>query len=70
MFKDQDDRRVTRLRTTDYSKRFWDSRAERQTREVLEMFRDFTDEEIESMYIQVLKLYKSFEPRYRELRNQ
>jgi len=70
LFKDPEDRRVTRLRTTDYCREFWDSRTERQTREVLEMFRDFSDEEIDVMHKQVTKLYSSLEPMYRELRNQ
>jgi len=51
-------------------RRFWDSRAERQTREVLKMFKDFSDDEIESMHNRVLRLYNSLEPMYRELRSQ
>ena len=70
MFKDPEDRRVTRLRTTDYSKEFWNSRAERHTRDVLKMFKDFTDEEIDAMHDQVINLFNSLEPMYRELRDQ
>ena len=34
------------------------------------MFKDFTNEEIESIYNLVIKLYNSLESMYRELRNQ
>ena len=59
-----------RLKTTDYCRKLQDSRLDRQIDEVLEMFKDFTNEEIESIYNLVIKLYNSLESMYRELRNQ
>jgi len=64
-FKDPNDMRVTRLRNTEYSKDFWDNHAEEQMREIIEMFKDLTDQEIETMYEIVKKLYHALEPMYR-----
>jgi DNA-binding MarR family transcriptional regulator len=68
IFKDPNDKRVNRLRTTEANRTYWDSRAEKQTGEILDMFKGFTDEEIESLYDNVTKLYNDLEPMYREFR--
>lgn len=68
VFKDPNDKRVNRLRTTEENKAYWTTRSERQTKEVLDMFKDFSDEEIETMHGSVTKLYKDLEPVYREYR--
>ncbi len=69
VFKDPDDKRVNRLRTTEANKAYWNSRAERQSAEILEMFKEFNDEEIVTMHDEVLRLYKDLEPMYRRYRN-
>ncbi len=66
IFKDPDDKRVNRLRTTEENKEYWATRAERQTKEVLDMFRAFSDSEIETMHGSIIKLYNDLEPIYRE----
>lgn len=68
VFKDPKDKRVNRLRTTEVNRSYWDSRAERQTGEVLEMFKGFTDDEIDFMFEKVSRLYHELEPMYREFR--
>lgn len=68
VFKDPNDKRVNRLRTTPANKDYWNSRAEKQSREIVEMFKDFSDEEIVSMHDMVLRLYNDLEPVYRELK--
>ena len=68
VFKDPNDRRINRLRTTEANRSYWDSRAEKQGQEVLEMFRGFSDDEIESLYNMVFKLYNDLDPMYREFR--
>ena len=69
IFKDPNDKRINRLRTTEVNNSHWESRAETQSREVMEMFKDFSDGEIESMHDQVLKLYNELEPTYRALKS-
>lgn len=68
VFKDPNDKRVNRLRTTEANKEYWNSRAEKQSREIMEMFKEFSDDEIVSMHDMVLKLYNNLEPLYREYR--
>lgn len=68
IFKDPTDKRINRLRTTEVNNNYWKSRGERQTTEVLNMFKNFSDGEIVSMHDQVLKLYNELEPTYREFR--
>lgn len=68
IFKDSDDKRVNRLKTTEVNKNYWDIKSDYLVENVLGMFKEFSDEEVETMYSQVIRLYNELEPKYRELR--
>lgn len=68
IFKDPKDKRVNRLRTTEANKSYWNSRLERNTNEVLDMFKEFSDEEIDSMYTMVTGLYNDLESTYKSFK--
>lgn len=56
--KDEQDGRVLRLKLTDKSRAYWDKRQEKDNQFVAELFKDFTDEEIEIIYGGIRKLIK------------
>lgn len=62
MTRDPADRRVTRLRTTQQNRLFWDSRAEKHIHDILNMFQSLTDQEISTMYETTTKLYHTLQP--------
>lgn len=64
-FKDPNDMRVTRLRNTEYCKDFWDNHADEQMMDIMQMFKELTDQEIETMYVISKKLYQTLEPMYK-----
>ncbi|HBV88593.1 MAG TPA: MarR family transcriptional regulator [Desulfosporosinus sp.] len=54
--KDPEDRRVTRLRSTEKSADFWDKHQEEGIRLIAELFSDFTPDEVASLYKGLMKM--------------
>lgn len=69
IFKDREDKRVNRVKTTEVNKDYWEGKSDYLVENVLGMFKEFTDEEVETMYRQVIRLFNDLEPKYRELRS-
>lgn len=56
--KDQKDRRITRLKLTEKCFSFWESHHNESVRFLMELFAGFKEEEIDSMYHNLNKLYE------------
>lgn len=56
--KDKNDNRTLRLKLTEKNKEFWDSRGEKDTKFILDIFKNVTTEEIDQMYNGINKLLK------------
>lgn len=61
MEKDAADARATRLRLTPKSEAFWEQRQEKDNGFVLNLFKDFSHEEIDVLFKGVQKLFKEIE---------
>lgn len=68
-FKDPDDRRVLRLKTTDKSKEYYESKSQEHLRYVLNIFEGFSDQETIEFHEHIMSLYKHLDPIYEEFRN-
>ena len=68
-FRDPDDRRVLRLKLTDKSKEYYDSKSDEHLGYVLDIFDGFNDEEIGDFHDHIMSLYKHLDPIYEEFRN-
>lgn len=68
-FRDPDDRRVLRLKLTDKSKEYYDSKSDEHLGYVLDIFDGFSDEEIGDFHSHIMSLYKHLDPIYEEFRN-
>lgn len=67
-FKDPDDGRVLRLRLSEKSKAYFDSKSDEHLGYVLEMFGGFSDEEIRDFHGHIMSFYKHLDPIYEKFR--
>lgn len=68
-FKDSNDRRVLRLKTTEKSKEYYESKSHEHLGYVLKIFEGFSEEETRDFHEHIMNLYKHLDPIYEEFRN-
>lgn len=66
--KDEKDKRVLRLRTTEKNRRYWESKSSEDVAFISALFYEMTDKEIQDLFFLLNKVQKNIDSKYNEIK--